>query len=107
MFIGLGPAVYLLMIRGRIICMGTIGTANNARVSFGIPASISFRPDRESAAAKAICGMNDKTISYEHLLFAYLKTKGEDELQVVMGIGWIFIIDHRFKVNERLSIIIG
>ena len=80
-FIGLGPAVYLLMIRGRIICMGTIGTANNARVSFGIPASISFRPDRESAAAKAICGMNDKTISYEHLLFAYLKTKGEDELQ--------------------------
>ena len=26
---------------------------------------------------------------------------------VVMGIGWNFIIDHRFKVNERLSIIIG
>ena len=26
---------------------------------------------------------------------------------VVMGIGWIFIIDHRFKVNERLSTIIG
>ena len=28
-------------------------------------------------------------------------------LSVVMGIGWISIIDHRFKVNERLSIIIG
>ena len=27
--------------------------------------------------------------------------------KLVMGIGWIFIIDHRFKVNERLSIIIG
>ena len=27
--------------------------------------------------------------------------------RVVMGIGWIFVIDHRFKVNERLSIIIG
>ena len=26
---------------------------------------------------------------------------------LVMGIGWIFIIDHWFKVNERLSIIIG
>ena len=26
---------------------------------------------------------------------------------VVMGIGWIFIIGHRFKVNEQLSIIIG
>ena len=25
--------------------------------------------------------------------------------KLVMGIGWIFIIDHRFKVNERLSII--
>ena len=24
-----------------------------------------------------------------------------------MGVGWIFIIDHRFKVNERLSIIIS
>ena len=24
-----------------------------------------------------------------------------------MGFGWIFIIDHRFKVNERLSIIIS
>ena len=31
----------------------------------------------------------------------------QNDLQVVMGIGWIFIIDHRFKVNERLSIIIG
>ena len=52
---GLGPAVYLLMKRGRRICIGTMGTANNANVSFGIPASISFKPDNESAAAKAIC----------------------------------------------------
>ena len=53
--IGLGPAVYLLMMRGSIICIGTMGTANNARVSLGIPASMSFKPDNESAAAKAIC----------------------------------------------------
>ena len=60
--IGLGPAVYLLIISGRIICIGTIGTANNARVSFGIPASMSFRPDSESAAAKATCEIKDKII---------------------------------------------
>ena len=68
-FIGLGPAVYLLMISGRIICIGTIGTANNARVSFGIPASMSFRPERESAAAKAICGKIEKSVfeGYYHL----------------------------------------
>ena len=52
---GVGPAVYLLMTSGRMICMGIMGTANKAKVSFFIPASINFRPVRESAAAKPIC----------------------------------------------------
>lgn len=52
---GVGPAVYLLMINGSIICIGIMGTANKASVSFFIPASINFRPVKESAAAKPIC----------------------------------------------------
>lgn len=53
-FIGLGPAVYLLMINGRMICMGIMGTANRASRSLGMPASINLRPVKASAAAKAI-----------------------------------------------------
>ena len=60
--IGLGPDVYLLMTRGNKICIGTMGTANKARVSLGIPASISFKPESESAAAKAICGTIEKHV---------------------------------------------
>ena len=42
----------------------------------------------------------------------YLENQGTDaevsrSNAVVMGIGWIFIIDNRFKFNERLSNIIG
>lgn len=77
MFIGLGPAVYLLIMRGNIIWMGTIGTANNARVSFGIPASISFRPERESAAAKAICGYNRIVIHHKPFIILLLGSKLE------------------------------
>lgn len=38
-FIGLGPAVYLLMIQGRTICRGIIGIANMASFSLGTPCS--------------------------------------------------------------------
>ena len=46
--------------------------------------------------SKPIFGENKKNILKCHLKFL-----------VVMGIGWIFIIDHRFKVNEQLSITSG
>lgn len=52
---GVGPAVYLLMISGRMICIGIMGIANRASVSFFIPASINFKPVMESAAANPIC----------------------------------------------------
>jgi hypothetical protein len=52
---GVGPAVYLLMISGRMICIGIMGIANRARVSFFIPDSINFKPVMESAAANPIC----------------------------------------------------
>ena len=48
------PAVNLLMMRGRIICKGIRGTANIAIDSFFTPASISFKPVTESAAANPI-----------------------------------------------------
>ena len=54
MSIGLGPVVYLLIIRGSMICMGIMGTPNKASFSFGTPSSINFRPVIASAAAKPI-----------------------------------------------------
>jgi len=51
---GLGPAVYLDIMIGRIICIGTIGTANMAMVVLAIPDSIIFNPVKESAAENAI-----------------------------------------------------
>ena len=50
---GRGPEVYLLMYRGSAICKGTMGTANKASLSFGMPASINLRPVRASLAANA------------------------------------------------------
>lgn len=67
MFSGWGPAVYLLIIRGNIICKGTIGTANKAKCSFGTPSSTNFSPVTASAAEKPIC--NIKTKKYFNLWF--------------------------------------
>ena len=52
--IGLGPVVYLLISRGKIICIGIIGIPSKASFSFGTPSSISLRPVTASAAAKPI-----------------------------------------------------
>ena len=51
---GRGPVVYLLINNGNSICMGTMGTPSKASFSFGIPASMSFSPVTESAAANPI-----------------------------------------------------
>ena len=48
------PAVYLLIISGRKICIGTRGTASMASVSLATPASMSFNPVTASVAAKPI-----------------------------------------------------
>ena len=64
MSMGRGPEVYLLIIRGRIIWIGTMGTPNRASFSLGTPSSISFKPVTASAAAKPICNIN-----YHNLLF--------------------------------------
>ena len=53
---GLGPAVYLLISHGNVICSGTMGTANSARRSFGMPASMSFKVVTASVAAVPSCG---------------------------------------------------
>lgn len=65
MFSGWGPAVYLLIIRGNIICKGTIGTASKAKCSLGTPSSTNFSPVTASAAEKPIC--NIKTKKYFNL----------------------------------------
>ena len=62
MFSGWGPAVYLLIIRGNIICKGTIGTANKAKCSLGTPSSTNFSPVTASAAEKPICNIKTKSI---------------------------------------------
>lgn len=62
MFSGWGPAVYLLIIRGNIICKGTIGTANKAKCSLGTPSSTNFSPVTASAAEKPICNIKTKKI---------------------------------------------
>ena len=48
------PAVYLLIMSGRKICIGTRGIANMASVSLATPASMSFNPVTASVAAKPI-----------------------------------------------------
>lgn len=53
---GLGPAVYLEITNGKIICSGIMGTAINANFSFGIPPSMSFKPVTASQAENPICG---------------------------------------------------
>ena len=51
---GFGPAVYLLIIKGSIICIGIIGTPNKASFCLGTPSSINFNAVTASAAANPI-----------------------------------------------------